>query len=430
MCRMLRAARMLCLFLLCSALAACTAMPGRSAWDSAAAQSGAQAGAMPALRPRPRNEFYVQGDGALYRTIACSGGGGLVTCLDLSTLEERVLCSAEGCAHGSAACPAWMPGAGMLFLSQGTLYSYSTVPQQDGGSGMPLASLRAHALDGSRAHEVAQVSGSWQLGVFAQGGGAVYGIMDQHLARLELATGHETILERNFYLNHNFSLYGLGELDGHIVIPMTEDGLQVFYAMDANGIFTELCRGSYGPGCFHEGKYYYSDTVTGSLYVLDISTGQVRHFSDALCEWAVEHTWDDGGVFYTGSARRLSVVAGRLLAEVDARRTPEDFAPQASVPPRLFSLPLSGGGPAQEITLQQLYQGYGVPLQVLAETPEGLLVFGDMPYLGTHIITGQDGGTYPVEAYGESLALISPEDYFSSSPNFRFFEQLPNPYPG
>ena len=37
MCRMLRAARMLCLFLLCSALAACTAMPGRSAWDSAAA---------------------------------------------------------------------------------------------------------------------------------------------------------------------------------------------------------------------------------------------------------------------------------------------------------------------------------------------------------------------------------------------------------
>ena len=108
----------------------------------------------------------------------------------------------------------------------------------------------------------------------------------------------------------------------------------------------------------------------------------------------------------------------------------EDFAPQASVPPRLFSLPLSGGGPAQEITLQQLYQGYGVPLQVLAETPEGLLVFGDMPYLGTHIITGQDGGTYPVEAYGESLALISPEDYFSSSPNFRFFEQLPNPYPG
>ena len=86
-------------------------------------QSGAQAGAMPALRPRPRNEFYVQGDGALYRTIACSGGGGLVTCLDLSTLEERVLCSAEGCAHGSAACPAWMPGTGMLFLSQGTLYS-------------------------------------------------------------------------------------------------------------------------------------------------------------------------------------------------------------------------------------------------------------------------------------------------------------------
>ena len=33
-------------------------------------------------------------------------------------------------------------------------------------------------------------------------------------------------------------------------------------------------------------------------------------------------------------------------------------------------------------------------------------------------------------AYGEALALIAPEDYFASNPNFRFFEQLPNPYPG
>ena len=31
---------------------------------------------------------------------------------------------------------------------------------------------------------------------------------------------------------------------------MTQDGQQVFYAMDAKGAFTELCRGSYGPGTF------------------------------------------------------------------------------------------------------------------------------------------------------------------------------------
>ena len=74
------------------------------------------------------------------------------------------------------------------------------------------------------------------------------------------------------------------------------------------------------------------------------------------------------------------------------------------------------------MTLQQLYQGYGVPLAVLAETPAGFLVVGDTPYLGTHIITGQDGGTYPLEAYGEALALIAPEDYFASNPNFQFLD--------
>ncbi len=417
----------LCLLLLCAALAACGAVPGTGEPGSAPAQSGVQA--LPALRPRPRSELYVPGNGVVYRTIACPGGGGLITCLDLATLEERVLCSAKGCAHTGEACPAWMPGSGMLFFTQDALYSYATLPAGGSQSSMPLASLRAHALDGSQAHEVAQVSDSWQLGVFAQGGDAVYGIMNQHLARLDLATGHETILERNFYLHHNFSLYGLGELNGNLVIPMTQDGQQVFYAMDAKGAFTELCRGSYGPGTFCDGKYYYSDAKTGSLYVLDLATGKASHFSDALCEWAVEHTWDDGSVFYTGSARRLSTAGGRLLVEVDARRAPEDFAPLANVPPRLFSMPLSGG-PAQEVTLQQLYQGYGVPLAVLAETPAGFLVVGDTPYLGTHIITGQDGGTYPLEAYGEALALIAPEDYFASNPNFRFFEQLPNPYPG
>lgn len=111
----------LCLLLLCAALAACGAVPGTGEPGSAPAQSGVQA--LPALRPRPRSELYVPGNGVVYRTIACPGGGGLITCLDLATLEERVLCSAKGCAHTGEACPAWMPGSGMLFFTQDALYS-------------------------------------------------------------------------------------------------------------------------------------------------------------------------------------------------------------------------------------------------------------------------------------------------------------------
>lgn len=54
---------------------------------------------------------------------------------------------------------------------------------------------------------------------------------------------------------------------------------------------------------------------------------------------------------------------------------------------------------------------------------------GDRPYAGTAVIRGQDGGSYTQDVYTEQLALISPEDYFSSNPSFRFFEQLPQPLP-
>ena len=64
------------------------------------------------------------------------------------------------------------------------------------------------------------------------------------------------------------------------------------------------------------------------------------------------------------------------------------------------------------------------------ETPAGLLVVGDRPYAGTALIQGQDGGSDAQDGYTEHLALISPEDYFASNPNFHFFDQLPQPLPG
>ena len=94
-----------------------------------------------------------------------------------------------------------------------------------------------------------------------------------------------------------------------------------------------------------------------------------------------------------------------------------------------FAFPLSGGQPA-EITLTDFFNGYLHPLQVRLEAPAGLLVVGDRPYAGTALIQGQDGGSYAQDVYTEHLALISPEDYFASNPNFHFFDQLPQPLPG
>ena len=175
-----------------------------------------------------------------------------------------------------------------------------------------------------------------------------------------------------------------------------------------------------GNGCFDENAhYYYSEAETGTLYMLDLSTGQTSLFSDALCEWAVQHIWGDGNVLYTGSSRQLSVAGGRLLVQVDARLDPEDFS-GAPVPGRLFAFPLSGGQP-EEVTLMDFYNGYAHPLIVQAETPAGFLVVGDRPSVGTAVLHGQDGGSYSMEVFKEHLALISPCRLLFVQLEFPFF---------
>ena len=84
------------------------------------------------------------------------------------------------------------------------------------------------------------------------------------------------------------------------------------------------------------------------------------------------------------------------------------------------------GGPASEILLSDFYHTYDNPLKVRAETPAGLIVVGDRVNT-THMDTAEDGSLYSWEGTEERMALISPEDYFASNPNFRFFELTPQP---
>ena len=40
----------------------------------------------------------------------------------------------------------------------------------------------------------------------------------------------------------------------------------------------------------------------------------------------------------------------------------------------------------------------------------------------TYVDTGKDGSLYSGEGSEERMALISPEDYFASNPNFQFLD--------
>lgn len=372
-------------------------------------------------------EHIHTGQNSWYHTILTQDGtGSLVSRLDFSTMQESVLCNVEGCTHDSAACPAYLSGYGKVYVAGDTVYSIAPERDEDGAILSTWHTLRAHSLDGSSVRQIAQVDALSSGVEMAICGTNIYHAAGNTMYMLDLSTGHETILSRSFApQGEQLASYLSGRMpDGRLALLFFTPQQYIFRAMDASGHLEEPCRvpavNGLGNGCFDENAhYYYSEAETGTLYMLDLSTGQTSLFSDALCEWAVQHIWGDGNVLYTGSSRQLSVAGGRLLVQVDARLDPEDFS-GAPVPGRLFAFPLSGGQP-EEVTLMDFYNGYAHPLIVQAETPAGLIVVGDRVST-TYVDTGKDGSLYSGEGSEERMALISPEDYFASNPNFQFLD--------
>lgn len=406
--RILRAAACtLCAGVLCAVLAACA--PGV---ETSLQEKGSPDAAESSVRPYPRTTEYVSGDNVVYFN-GTSGSTPLVCYLDLESLQAHVLCSVEGCTHSTQACPAY--GGGHLFLTPDALYSYRSCDASylELGSAPALGTLRVHALDGSESHEVAKVDDGWTLGMFAQSDTAIYGTLGSDLAMLELATGHETILQRNFTQNNYFDNYHLAQIGNDLLLPVwVGNPLEkvVFYSLSASGELTEIRRAELNTGVPYEGKYYYADKQ-GRIYVLDVLTGESTLFCDEL-----QYTHPDGTVRFSGQGA-MYVVSGHLMAE---RTTPQEMPEYASKPIRLFAIPLEGG-PASEILLSDFYHTYDNPLKVRAETPAGLIVVGDRVST-TYVDTGKDGSLYSGEGSEERMALISPEDYFASNPNFQFLD--------
>ena len=406
--RILRAAACtLCAGVLYAVLAACAPCA-----EPSLQEKGRPDAAVSSVRPYPRTTEYVPGDNVVYFN-GTSGSTPLVCYLDLESLQAHVLCSVEGCTHSTQACPAY--GGGHLFLTPDALYSYRSCDASylELGSAPALGTLRVHALDGSESHEVAKVDDGWTLGMFAQSDTAIYGTLGSDLAMLELATGHETILQRNFTQNNYFDNYHLAQIGNDLLLPVwVGNPLEkvVFYSLSASGELTEIRRAELNTGVPYEGKYYYADKQ-GRIYVLDVLTGESTLFCDEL-----QYTHPDGTVRFSGQGA-MYVVSGHLMAE---RTTPQEMPEYASKPIRLFAIPLEGG-PASEILLSDFYHTYDNPLKVRAETPAGLIVVGDRVST-TYVDTGKDGSLYSGEGSEERMALISPEDYFASNPNFQFLD--------
>lgn len=139
------------------------------------------------------------GKSSWYHTILTQDGtGSLVSRLDFSTMQESVLCNVEGCAHDSAACPAYLSGYGRVYVAGDTVYSIASERDEDGAIRSTWHTLRAHSLDGSSMRQIAQVD-SLSSGVeMAICGTNIYHAAGNTMYMLDLSTGHETILSRSF----------------------------------------------------------------------------------------------------------------------------------------------------------------------------------------------------------------------------------------
>ena len=123
--------------LLAGSLAACGGQGENAPSATATPQPAATAETAPAEEsPAPAGEFYTlfggtfnTGDAFYY--LDSKPGYCLVTKVDYTTAQQRVLCTVPGCTHDSDVCPAYVPGYGQsafLFTVEDTVYVYHGVP--------------------------------------------------------------------------------------------------------------------------------------------------------------------------------------------------------------------------------------------------------------------------------------------------------------
>ncbi len=197
--------------------------------------------------------------------------------------------------------------------------------------------------------------------------------------------------------------------------------------MDANGTPLPSCAvAAMAPALPVKENIITATPKAGSLYVLDACHRQGKHFSDALCDGP----WNTPGMtaawFFTAAAPAFH--GGRAPAGGSGpRRAPEDFAPLAKSAPPVFHSAFRR--PGAEMSLQQLYQGYGGRWRC-GRNACGLS--GGWRYaLPWHaLITGQDGGTYPRRPTVRTVALIAPKIILPPTRTFAFLIYIANPYPG
>lgn len=355
-----------------------------------------------------------------YYLDTLDNGAYLLRYIDYSSLRDIALCSQPNCAHNDEKCPAWFAYGGtsanvyatdeqVLICFNGSPWDSSAFAQYKEAA---LPRILTLTLDGSDRKEAARFNATDAFSsIPAFDGQTLYTIVTSYdegagtgskaIVAIDMATGNvksDDSVQRN-------ELRIVGAVGEELVLEyLTTDAQTAYAAYDVDDRqLRELYDGSQPVSAVcQDGALFLLETSTGTLRRIEIETGKETTLSTDLfrensLEWVQLASVTDEG--YVVQADENSITSNYLIDKTGKTTKQELWADSTDSHDKMRML------------------------DIFAQTDSGYLVAPSRTF-HTVNVPGPDGVTYGLNQISYSFALISPEDFWSSNPNYQPVSRL------
>lgn len=357
---------------------------------------------------------------------------------DYNTLEQRFVCTVAGCAHSGKDCGAFLTeGYVVPFVAGDKLYcAYGN-------------QLEQRELDGTKPRVLATTTkpkhaGFGRNSIYTDGE-ALYTVCgtpaEQEIVCVDMATG-ETMsipvpdIEQRVWDGGCFGRTILSierEQEQTVKTPITlyatnvDDGTQTVLRRFEAGI--QPCITIYNEQ--QDGKLYGVNVETGEIVLYDLATDTLTTVTDAFAKYAppipreippeMANADPKPEAMFYPAANWVGVLADGwlyLYLTDEAAQVPVGVAKEEMK--LAYNLQT---GEIKRVTLTDAWNGAEQPMMMHTQTPHGLLVTQEHRLLTGGAI-GYDGKIQEYPYDYQVYALMNPEDYRNSTPNFRTIQPV------
>lgn len=413
----------LSLLAICLLFTACTSpVPGEAESNAVSAVTlPASDGETETIEYMSEKHPYGSGnDSGYYYLTNLEDGHSLIRYIDFETRQDIPLCSQPNCTHSDEKCPAWIHYGGTtvnVFATNDRLFICfngspwdSWVYETYGEQALPR--VLTCALDGSGRKELVRFDASDAFSTMpATDGRVFYTIVTSYdnaqedpkveIVAVDLASGNKSAYD--VVQRREPSIIGANGRELILESPGVS-GLTVY---DAYHVDTRQLRSLYNgdqpvSACCQDGVLYLLETDTGVIRQISLEDGEeTTIFTDLLNNNRL--SW-------------MQLAAVSKKGYIVQAKTDEGYCN--------FLVDLSG-----KATKQQLYAESSDPrdkmrmLNVFAQQGEKYLVSPSRTF-HTVRMPGLDGVSYGIDEINYTFALISQEDFWSSTPNYLAVSKL------